>query len=229
VSWAVRGAAAVDAHGLRGTAPVDVRWGEDGLTPGRRLRWRRCFEAPFPTFRRLDPLSQVVCLAAEATGVAAILGDAAPEVAVVLGTAWGCLAADVEFAASLTPGRDVAPAVFPYTLPSTCLGEVALRHGLRGPTLCLSLDEDDPLAAAEVLAEALALEADGAAAGALVVWADAVPPNVAALRGLAPEVRATAALLGAGPAASGLPSLQALAAAADPARRLAESLLEAGA
>lgn len=227
MSWAVRGAGAVDARGLIRTASARVAWGDGGLKVGRSLRWKRCFEAPFPTFRRLDPLSQLVCLAAEAAGPG-VLGDLRPDAALLLGTAWGCLAADVEFAASLAPERDVAPAVFPYTLPSTCLGEVALRHGLRGPTVCQSLELDDPTCGGALLAEALALEQDGASA-ALVVWGDAVPAAVAEGRGIEPRLTACALLVGPGGPAPGLPSLAKLVEVADPAGRVADALWEASA
>ena len=57
-------------------------------------------------------------------------GEAASELArrtaLVLGTSYGCLHSDVCFARGLEPGGTLRPAVFPYTLPSTCLGEVAI-------------------------------------------------------------------------------------------------------
>jgi 3-oxoacyl-(acyl-carrier-protein) synthase len=93
------------------------------------------------TFRRLDATSRALVLAAEAAGIAAVLARvpavAARDVGLVFETTLGSLDSDLAFAASLGAGMPDGPA-FAYTLPSTCLGELALRHGLRGPTVCLT-------------------------------------------------------------------------------------------
>lgn len=127
----------VDASGVRGTILPHVPWWMDGdplLTPGV---FRRLFGRSDPTYRRIDRMSRALVLAAEASGVARFSVEERNETAVVLETMRGCLESDLEFAAALETGTILGP-LFPYTLPSTCLGEVALRHGLRGPTLCLS-------------------------------------------------------------------------------------------
>ncbi len=141
----VTGLGAIDARGLLArrvganpapTTPVD---------PLGRLRWKDVFpDLPFPTFRRLDRLSKLACLAAEASGVGDRTEELRRDTAIVFATAWGCLDADVGFQESLGEGRDIKPALFPYTLPSTCLGEIAVRHRLQGPTLCLSASDAEP-------------------------------------------------------------------------------------
>ena len=56
------------------------------------------------------------------------------ETAICVETELGSLTTDVDFQRSL---RDdvVQAGIFPYSLTSTSLGEVALRYQLRGPTL----------------------------------------------------------------------------------------------
>jgi hypothetical protein len=151
-------AGVVDSLGVAGTGGTTAAWpGEFGLG---RLPW--VFERPFPEFRRFDPLTQQVCLAVEA------LGDGfEPGTALVLGTSRGCLDADLKFAASLEDFPN--PAVFPFTLPSTCLGVVAIRHRITGPVLCLSTAPGDRAQAAD---EALRLLAFGDADAAIVVSGD---------------------------------------------------------
>ncbi len=221
----ILGAGAVDARGVVGTAGARLPWAEAGLDP-ERLRWRACFpDAPFPTFRRLDPLAQRACLAVEAAG-SHLLGDAAArvETALVLGTAFGCLSVDLAFAASLAPGQDPAPALFPYTLPSTCLGEVALRHRLRGPTACHGVAPGDE---AEALREAALRIEEGEARAAVVILGDALSPAAAAAAGL-PDSPPLAALLlaAAGEAARAAPPLSALRAARHAAQVVADALWE---
>lgn len=156
----------LDDAGLVGTGRV--RLDTPDLLSGGKLRWKAFFpERPNRSFRRLDRLSQAAILAAEACGLDDLLEDACrEETATVLGSRSGCLEADLRFADSLAPGHDVQPAVFPYTLPSTCLGELAIRHRLSGPTLCLS---GDP---AQAIDEALAMLAAGDAQAALVCLGD---------------------------------------------------------
>ncbi len=232
VAAAVIGAGALDERGLVGVGPDGAR----SLVPasalgdldGARLRWSACFPTrAFPTFRRLDPLAQRASLALEAAGAAALAPALRAETALLLGTAFGCLAADLAFADSLA--SDPSPAVFPYTLPSTCLGELALRHGLRGPTLALVTA---PGGEGEALREAALWLAAGEAAAAVVVLGDALPAPALARSG-EPASPALAALLlapaGSGEAAPALPTPSALWDAPRPAAALADALWRAAA
>lgn len=151
----------VDAERVHGSRGVQVTWHELGMTPpgtGRALR--AIFARQDDTFRRLDPTSRALVLAAEAAGIAHVLPPTAREdTALVIATTLGCLDADLQFARSLASEMCDAP-VFPYTLPSTCLGEIALRLGLRGTSLCLSVL---PGGSGSALAEAQRLLAGGEA------------------------------------------------------------------
>jgi hypothetical protein len=193
----------VDARGVVGSGLAEHLWAPapDPLrAPGV---FRRLFGRVDPTFRRLDRLSRALVLATEAAGLGRWLDDGGRrETALVLETGRGCLEADLEFAAGLRAGAPQAP-VFPYTLPSTPLGELALRHGLRGPTLCLCTDASAPQQGGRTaLAEARALLEEGEARWALVACAEVL---LAAHGPLAPALVAAVGLVGAVPSA-GLPA-----------------------
>lgn len=112
-----------------------------------RWRWSECFDAPCKRFGRMDGLSRLALAAVELLGLDT-LGDATrADTAVILATDSGCVAADLAF---LESG---GPALFAYTLPSTPIGEICIRHRLQGPVLCLCGKSDPWLAAEQVLAE----------------------------------------------------------------------------
>ncbi len=179
----------VDASGVSGTILPHVPWWMEGdplRTPGV---FRRLFGRSDPTYRRIDRMSRALVLAAEASGVARFSADERAETAVVLETARGCLESDLEFSAALGTGTVLGP-LFPYTLPSTCLGEVALRHGLRGPTLCLST-ASGPTGSA--LWQARALIEEGEATHAVAACVEVLARSVA---DVAPALHAVVVCIG---------------------------------
>ncbi|MBX3464607.1 MAG: hypothetical protein KF830_15670 [Planctomycetes bacterium] len=188
----------VDRERIVGTAGVDKAWRDLGSAPpGNGRTFRAVFGRGDETFRRLDVASRVLVLAGAAAGLDVVLPAAVrDDTALVVATTVGCLDADRQFAHSLGAEMLAAP-VFPYTLPSTCLGELALRHGLRGAGVCLSVAPGD---GAQAFAEGARLLAAGEAAAAVVAWVDVLrddPVNCdAALALLAPPglgLRAVAA------------------------------------
>jgi len=190
----------VDADGVRGTAGVNARW--DQLDPSPESRaveapgdgrtWRALFGRAHRTFRRLDPLSQALLVAAEAAGVREIgTKDERDRTAVVLGSAIGALDADVRFVASLAPDREIEAARFAYTLPSTAIGELSMSAGLRGPSIFLSTEEGSPAP----LQEAAALIAEGRADVALAARVEAIRADAAAEMAMEPRVEATVIVL----------------------------------
>jgi 3-oxoacyl-(acyl-carrier-protein) synthase len=189
---------AVDARGVAGTSGVRAEWAALGVeAPGDGRAFRALFRRPDPTFRRLDRASRALVLAAEAAGLGALLPrDARDETALVIETERGSLEADLRFARSLSPGPPIG-AVFPFTLPSASLGEVAIRHHLRGPAICLSIDAGSAGAALE---EAARLLEDGEARFAVAGCVEVCGPR-AGLRG---ELRAVIALVAAAETASAL-------------------------
>jgi 3-oxoacyl-(acyl-carrier-protein) synthase len=173
-SIVVVAAAIVDASGVRGGSGIRSTWAELGLDPVQGVvRFQPIFGSPFRDFRRLDILSRMFLVATEACDVPAHLpDDLRSETALVSGSETGCLASDRRFERSLHTEAGIEPAVFPYTLPSTCLGEIAIRHRLHGPTICLSLAEGEE---AQALRAAERLLHAGEAAAAIVLVGDWVP------------------------------------------------------
>ncbi|HEX6812671.1 MAG TPA: beta-ketoacyl synthase N-terminal-like domain-containing protein [Planctomycetota bacterium] len=160
----------VDAERIAGTSGVDTTWQQLGVeAPGTGRTLRLVFGRSDDTFRRLDRCSRVLVLATAAAGIDVALPREAREgTALVVETTLGCLDADLQFAASMRTGMCDGP-IFPYTLPNTSLGEVALRYALRGPSLCLSVA---PEAAGAALAEAEAMLENGEATFALAATVD---------------------------------------------------------
>ena len=87
-------------------------------------------------------------------------------------TAAGCLTSDAEFL------RQPRPTVFTYTLPSTVIGEICIRHRFKGPMLCLMSSGKSTRTAMD---EAAAWLRDGSAKSCLCVSCEAVSPTAAAL------------------------------------------------
>jgi hypothetical protein len=182
----------VDERGVVGTGGVRAEWADLGVEPpGTGRSFRALFGRPDATFRRIDRASRALVLAAEAAGLADVLPRQARDAtALVVETERGCLDADLRFQHGRQEGV-LEGAVFPYTLPSASLGEVALRHGLRGPALCLSIGPDGR---GEALREAVRLIEDGEAPYALAGRVEAL---AGARPGLAPAVHALDVLLAA--------------------------------
>lgn len=169
----------VDAVRIAGSTGIDHAFASLGRpAPGDGRTFRAVFGQPDETFRRLDAVSRALVLA----GAAAGLPDVVPvaernQTALLVETEAGCLDADLRFAYSLAAGLPEGP-MFPYTLPSTCLGELALRHGLRGYSNCLCVDEALRGAA---LREARACLASGEAQFAVVAAVEVLTRACAAL------------------------------------------------
>jgi hypothetical protein len=129
----------VDDAGIFGSSGVRLAWQQLGKSaPGDGRTFRAAFGRSDETFRRLDCASRALVLAGEAAGLSSVVPAASgAATGLVFETTLGCLDADLRFAASMATGM-CDGATFAYTLPSTGLGELALRHGLRGPTMCLT-------------------------------------------------------------------------------------------
>lgn len=168
----------VDPEGIRGSAGIHRTWRELGVpAPGDGRTFRAVFGRGDETFRRLDVASRTLVLACEAAGLdRVLLPERRAGTALVIETTIGCLDADLQFAASMRAEMCDAP-IFPYTLPSTCLGEVALRHGLRGISVCLAVA---PGERGEALAEAVRLLASGEATAVVAGTVDVLERETAA-------------------------------------------------
>ena len=162
----VLGRASVDEVGVRGTGGVDATWASLGVAaPGTPATFRALFGRRDATFRRLDRVARTLVVAAAALDIEAHLdAELRRRTAIVIESVRGCLDTDVRFARTLSAGEPEGP-LFAYTLPSTGLGEVAMRHGLSGPTWCLSIAGDG---AGVADAEARAILRGGEAPAVLV-------------------------------------------------------------
>jgi hypothetical protein len=130
----------------------------------------------------------------------------APRTGVVLGTAHGCLAADVSYSSRLRGSGAASPILFSYTLPNLAAAEVAIRYGATGPNLCLLAGPTSGLLA---FYEAVHLVEERETEACIVLAADALAGAARALAARAPiplpiasgEGRASALLIErAGPA-----------------------------
>jgi hypothetical protein len=88
----------------------------------------------YPKFFKMDILSKLAFLAVEILNpdFSRISKD---RTAVVLSTNQGCLDVDKKFEQSRA--TFASPALFVYTLPNIMLGEIAIRHKLKGAQMCL--------------------------------------------------------------------------------------------
>lgn len=186
-------ACSVDAVGLQSSTGLHRRWSDLDLDPAQgQIRWRPVFGTVHQGFRRMDLLSRMLVVAAEACGLDTLSPETRTNTALVFASSTGCLAADLRFEASLHRTAGIEPALFPYTLPSTALGEVAIRHRLQGPSLCLPVATDQEHRGVQTAAQ---LIEDDEAAAAVVLLGDWLPADSAARVGIEAKTHLAALLL----------------------------------
>lgn len=136
----ILGCGVVDELGITGTRGITALWSDlDMQAPGTGKTMRAVFDKTDATFRRIDLPARALVLACEAANLEAILTpEQRNETAICVETDLGSLSTDVHFAESLGD-ECVHAGIFPYSLTSTCLGEVALRYKLRGATVSMSV------------------------------------------------------------------------------------------
>jgi len=93
----------------------------------------------YPKFYKMDNLCKTGFIAVETLLASAPIQYAqAEEVALVVATREGCMETDIRFEKS---SREIAsPALFVYTLPNIILGELSIRHGIKGENACFVFD-----------------------------------------------------------------------------------------
>ena len=138
------------------------------------LRWSALFKSEAQRFARMDWLSRLGLMAVELLDAHFETRDAKDleQTGVCVETAAGCLTSDAEFL------RLPRPTVFSYTLPSTVIGEICIRHHFKGPMLCLMSSGNSARAAMD---EAAAWLRESSAKLCLCVSCEAVSPDAAAL------------------------------------------------
>lgn len=180
----------LDRRGIYGTRGTAVSWRElEADPPGTGRTVQRLSGKTDPTFRRIDYPARALVLACEAAGLDQVLTESQRnETAICIETEVGSLTTDLDFQRSLS-GEVVHAGIFPYSLTSTSLGEVALRYKLRGATVSVSVNEQDP---GEALREALRMLAAGETPYVVTGCADAAREPAA---GFDAAMRAVVAVL----------------------------------
>lgn len=102
------------------------------------IRWSELFKTDCPRFSRADPLCKLALISVELLDLrlAEIPEGQRENLGVCLGTRWGSLSTDCRFL------RTGSPSEFIYSLPSTAIGEICIRHKLKGPMRCFMYDRD---------------------------------------------------------------------------------------
>lgn len=100
----------------------------------------------YPKFFKMDEVCKLYFLGVEIllqeSEWTAGAGDKTDQ---IIGTTSGCLYSDLRHSAVLSAksGTTPSPANFVYTLPNIMLGEVCIRHGIKGKTDCFVMDNYD--------------------------------------------------------------------------------------
>ena len=96
----------------------------------------RTLGVDYPKFHKMDNLAKLGFLAAEYLLAGTdLLADTAPERrGIVAANATSSLDADLRYQTQVVQQRP-SPALFVYTLPNIALGEICIRHGLKGENM----------------------------------------------------------------------------------------------
>src|SRR5689334_24636490 len=86
-------------------------------------------------FGRMDLLSQLALLSVESLGMDLETMDRS-RIGVCMSVCAGSLATDIEYWKGRKDVGGPSPTLFAYTLPSSAIGEIAIRYRLTGANLC---------------------------------------------------------------------------------------------
>lgn len=91
------------------------------------------FEMNYPKFFKMDSLSKLAFLGAELLLKNEINNEKENNIALVFANKSSSLDTDVKYQKSISDVENYfpSPAVFVYTLPNICLGEISIRHQLK--------------------------------------------------------------------------------------------------
>lgn len=93
----------------------------------------RHFEIQYPKFFKMDALSKLAFLGSELLLSPIISSEKENNIALVLANKSSSLDTDIKHQESISDPENYypSPAVFVYTLPNICLGEISIRHQLK--------------------------------------------------------------------------------------------------
>lgn len=102
----------------------------------------RHFEMAYPKFFKMDTLSKLAFLGAEML----LQNETGQDIALLFANASSSLDTDVKYQQSIGDKDNYfpSPAVFVYTLPNICLGEISIRHQLKTENSFFIFDEFNP-------------------------------------------------------------------------------------
>ncbi|MDN3675338.1 3-oxoacyl-ACP synthase [Flavobacterium branchiarum] len=111
----------------------------------------RNFEISYPKFFKMDSLSKLAFLGAELLlrsnpSDSELADEIENNTALVLANKSSSLDTDVKYQESISDKEDYypSPAVFVYTLPNICLGEISIRHQLKSENSFFIFDAFNP-------------------------------------------------------------------------------------
>lgn len=104
------------------------------------------FEINYPKFFKMDNLSKLAFLGAELLLKNEIDSIKENNIALVFGNKSSSLDTDVKYQNSISDAENYfpSPAVFVYTLPNICLGEISIRHQLKSENSFFIFDAFNP-------------------------------------------------------------------------------------
>jgi len=106
----------------------------------------RNFEIDYPKFFKMDNLSKLAFLGAELLLKNEIDKTKENNIALVFANSSSSLDTDVKYQKSISDKENYfpSPAVFVYTLPNICLGEISIRHQLRSENSFFIFEDFNP-------------------------------------------------------------------------------------
>jgi 3-oxoacyl-(acyl-carrier-protein) synthase len=139
-------------------------------------------------FGRMDLLSQLALLSVESLGIDFETLDR-DRIGVCMSVCAGSLATDIEYWKGRKDVGGPSPTLFAYTLPSSAIGEIAIRYRLTGPNLCFVGSD------AMLIPEARDLIQRNEADGCICVACNVITAAASELLRMPPQAQARAAFL----------------------------------
>lgn len=104
------------------------------------------FEMNYPKFFKMDNLSKLAFIGAELLLKTKINSNKVNNIALLLSNKSSSLDTDVKYQNSISDAANYypSPAVFVYTLPNICLGEISIRHQLNSENSFFIFDDFNP-------------------------------------------------------------------------------------
>ncbi len=101
----------------------------------------------YPKFFKMDNLSKLAFLASEMVLNEQLIARAENNIALVFANQSSSLDTDVKYQQSIGDKENYfpSPAVFVYTLPNICVGEISIRHQLKSENAFFVFEENNEL------------------------------------------------------------------------------------